>query len=63
MNGDSYKKFLHDIQNCSDQKLKQLYNSVVDEMDKRSWNKKHASDVEKNSTNLENDWDGYFNYT
>jgi len=39
MTGDSYRNFLRDIQDCSDKRLKEVYGVVMDEMEKRSWEK------------------------
>lgn len=56
MDGKSYIKFLHDIQNCSDKRLKEIYYSVVDEMDKRSWHKRAVSRAVEALSEVENDW-------
>lgn len=56
MDGTSYKKFKQDILNCSDRRLKEIYNDVVDEMDKRSWKRKQVSDTVESISNIESDW-------
>lgn len=56
MDGNSYKKFQSDIKYCSDKRLKEVYWSVVDEMDRRSWHKKQVEDVVEAISEIESDW-------
>lgn len=56
MDSNSYKKFLFEIQHCSDQRLREFYDSIVDEMEKRSWEKMQISDLVETISELESDW-------
>jgi hypothetical protein len=56
MDGKSYIKFLRDIESCSDQRLREVYLAVVDEMDKRSWEKRKVKDAVESLSELESDW-------
>ena len=59
MDGKSYIKFLRDIEICSDQRLREIYLAVVDEMDKRSWEKRKVKDVIESLSELEDDFAYY----
>lgn len=56
MDGNTYKKFLKDIQRCSDKRLKEIYDATIDEMEQRAWHKKQVADTVEALSELENDW-------
>lgn len=56
MDGNAFKKFQHDIRTCSDKRLKEVYLAIVDEMDKRSWERRNVKKAVEAMSELENDW-------
>lgn len=45
MTSDSFKRFMYDIQSCSDLRLQEVYTAVIDEMEKRSWENRKVNDA------------------
>lgn len=51
-----YNKFQEEVALCTDKQLREIYNIVVDEMDRRSWEKRSVADLSQKMSKLENDW-------
>lgn len=56
MTGFEFKKFIFDIENCSDKRLREIYLAVVDEMEERAWFKKEVADIAEAISEVESDW-------
>ena len=56
MDGKSYKEFLFQIKNCSDNRLSEIISAAQNEKDKREEHYAMVKDVAEKISKIESDW-------